>query len=85
MDDEVVKGMIMGATYQLALIELAGYSSKREFVRLTPREIFGYGAMGAIGGGLGAIVAGYMWPNNNLLYHVAIILGMITYDHFLLG
>lgn len=75
----------MGAVYQLAFIKIAASSSKKEYVHLTLKENIGYGAIGAIGGGLGAMVITSMWPNSTVLYHIGIIIGMLTYDHFLLA
>jgi len=84
MNNLVIKGMFMGAVYQLAFIGISSRGAKREIPHLTNKEILSYGAIGAIGGGLGAMAISTMWPNNALLYHAGIIIGMITYDHFLL-
>ena len=77
-------GMVYGALYQLLFVKGLGAHAKREFPRMTGKELLGYGAVGAIGGGLGALVANAVWPESTLLFHVAVAAGVLAYDHFLL-
>ena len=84
MEDSTVHGMMYGALYQLLFVKGVGAHAKREFPRMTGKELLGYGAVGAIGGGLGALAANAVWPGSTVLFHVAVAAGVLAYDHFLL-
>ena len=84
MGDSAVHGMVYGALYQLLFVKGLGAHAKREFPRMTGKELLGYGAVGAIGGGLGALVADSVWPDSALFFHLAVAVGVLAYDHFLL-
>lgn len=84
MAEGVIKGMVWGAIYHVAIVKLVASVAKRESAQLTPGQVLGHGAIGAIGGGLGAMAADAIFPGNAVLYHIGIIVGAVTYDHFLL-
>jgi len=83
-DAWLAKALVAGAILHIAALKYELKGAKRENVKLKTKEMVLTGLVGALGAGLRTMAAHAFAPDSTGLYCLGIVVGMVTYDHFLL-